>query len=361
MTDTGLSGRLADFNLEEILQLIALQQKTGLLRVDASYPISLYFEQGLLVSYRDRRAASADPLEVFLKRYGFFPASSWEHVDFVQRNSDLDLTEILVNEGLLSSEELAAAQMEAAQEHLFNGMQLRDGRYQFLSGRANLNGIKGRVSLKADGLLMEAVRRIDEMPTLREKYQNGEMKIRRSEEEVDVERLSPGVRRLLGFLDRERTVHALVAVGKMSEFDVYTTLEAMREMRLITLQASTTATGHEESERTAREKYLGATPRGLSFALVVLSLASLTVAMKMSPLLQPERNQPRGSAARWADSVARAAIEAQLEIFRSGHGRYPQGEEQLLADGLSEAGLFEGYAYLASGDGRSYRLERIDD
>jgi hypothetical protein len=361
LTDTGLSGRLADFNLEEILQLIALQQKTGLLRVDASYPISLYFEQGLLVSYRDRRSASADPLEVFLKRYGFFPASSWEHVDFVQRNSDLDLTEILVNEGLLSSEELAAAQTEAAQEHLFNGMQLRDGRYQFLSGRANLNGIKGRVSLKADGLLMEAVRRIDEMPTLREKYQNGEMKIRRSEEEIDVERLSPGVRRLLGLLDRERAVHALVAGGKMSEFDVYTTLEAMREMRLITLQASTAGAGHEASERTAREKYLGATPRGLSFALVMLSLATLTVAMKMSPLLRPERNQPRGSAARWVDSVARAAIEAQLEIFRSGHGRYPQGEEQLLADGLSEAGLFEGYAYLASGDGRSYRLERIED
>ena len=36
MTDAGLQGRLADFNLQEILQLISLQQKTGLLTVDAS-------------------------------------------------------------------------------------------------------------------------------------------------------------------------------------------------------------------------------------------------------------------------------------------------------------------------------------
>ena len=34
MSELGLQGRLADFNLEEILQLVALQQKTGLLRVD---------------------------------------------------------------------------------------------------------------------------------------------------------------------------------------------------------------------------------------------------------------------------------------------------------------------------------------
>jgi hypothetical protein len=323
--------------------------------------LSLYFEQGILVSYRDRRTTTADPLEVFLKHYGFFPPSSWEHIDFVQRNSELDLTEILVNEGLLSAEELATVQMEAAQEHLFQGMQLRDGRYQFLSGRANLSGIKGRVSLKADGLLMEAVRRIDEMPTLREKYQNGEMKIRRSEAEADVERLSAGVRRLLSLLDRERAVHALIAGGKMSEFDVYTTLEAMREMGLISLHAAAGVQGPESKERSERERRLGATPRGMSIALALLSLAVLAAAAQRSPFLKPERNTPHGNSARWADSVARAAIEAQLEIFRSGHGRYPQGEAQLLADGLSEAGLLEGYAYLATADGRAYRLERIGD
>ena len=46
MADAALQGRLADFTLEEILQLIALQQKTGLLIVDASYPMLLAFDTG---------------------------------------------------------------------------------------------------------------------------------------------------------------------------------------------------------------------------------------------------------------------------------------------------------------------------
>ena len=63
MTDVGLQGRLSDFTLEEILQLIALQQKTGLLTVDASYPMILAFESGLLVGYRDRRRSGGAPAE----------------------------------------------------------------------------------------------------------------------------------------------------------------------------------------------------------------------------------------------------------------------------------------------------------
>ena len=119
MTDAGLQGRLADFTLEEILQLIALQQKTGLLVVDASYPMFLAFDNGMLVAFRDRRRAGADPLEDFLKRHGFFEVAAWENVEFVQKNSRLDLTEILVNEKMLSEAELEKVQFDAAQEDVF--------------------------------------------------------------------------------------------------------------------------------------------------------------------------------------------------------------------------------------------------
>jgi len=360
MSELGLQGRLSDFNLEEILQLVALQQKTGLLRVDASYPMSLYFEQGILVSYRDRRAAQKDPLENFLKNYGFFPNSSWEHIEFVQGNSQLDLTEILVNEGLLSSDELAAVQMEAAQEHLFLGMQLRDGRYQFLSGRANLNGIKGRVSLKADGLLMEAVRRIDEMPTLRERYESGSTKISRSEQEVDLDKLSPGIRRIYTLLDGEKAVHALVAQGKMSEFDVYTTLEAMRETQLIELHAAGKPGGaHDDRASTTRGATVRA-PRALTVALAIASCLALAGAWWQSPVWRGARSMPP-TAERWMENSTRARIEAELELFRNGHGRYPQNEAQFVASGLSREGVFDGFDYEVGDGGASYELHYVEN
>ena len=200
MTDAGLQGRLADFTLEEILQLIALQQKTGLLTVDASYPMFLGFEGGMLVAYRDRRRSGGDPLEGFLKRYGFFPTETWEHIDFVAHHGKLDVTEILVNEGLLTAEELERVQQEAAQEDVFHGMQLTDGRYHFVPGRDSIAGLRGRVRLKVDGLLMEAVRRIDEIAQLRERFPSPQTRVRRTDKEPESLQQTDGQRRILAVM-----------------------------------------------------------------------------------------------------------------------------------------------------------------
>ena len=237
MRDAGLQGRLADFTLEEILQLIALQQKTGLLTVDASYPMFLAFDSGMLVAYRDRRRPGADPLEDFLKRYGFFEVASWEAVEFVQGNSDLDLTEILANEGMLSAETLEKVQFDAAQEDIFRGMQLRDGRYHFTPGTESLSGLKGRIRFKVDGLLMEAVRRIDEIGGLRDTFFSNDLTIRRTDLEVEISQRSPSEQVLLKLLGRENALGVLVANGRMAEFDTLSYLNQLREDEIVSVQS----------------------------------------------------------------------------------------------------------------------------
>jgi hypothetical protein len=52
-------------------------------------------------------------------------------VDFVGKNSSLDLTEILVSEGLLKEEDLEPILRSIAQEMTHQGMKLRRGRYHF--------------------------------------------------------------------------------------------------------------------------------------------------------------------------------------------------------------------------------------
>ena len=56
-----LEGNLSSFGLEEILQLIAVQQKTGMLSVTIGEKSTvLFFRDGKIISTRDRRSKTRD-------------------------------------------------------------------------------------------------------------------------------------------------------------------------------------------------------------------------------------------------------------------------------------------------------------
>lgn len=335
MADAGLQGRLADFTLEEILQLIALQQKTGLLTVDASYPMILAFESGILVGYRDVRRLGSDPLESFLKAYGFFGPETWEHIDFVQRHSKLDLTEILVNESVIDADELATLQMEAAQEDIFRGMQLRDGRYHFMPGRDGMAGLKGRVRFKVDGLLMEAVRRIDEIGSLRERFFSNDLKIKLLESETDTSERSGTDRRVLALLVRTPTLGQIVAQARMAEFDTLSTLDGLLSDGLIALQSIPRARDIDPEvqmrdirrDRMVRKSVLVST---VSFGLAV------AIAL-FQPWNGYRATDPQSPGERYRDARDLAKIEAAVQLFEQAHDRLPSNFDQLVADGWIEA------------------------
>jgi hypothetical protein len=126
-----LEGQLSDFNLAEILQLLAGQQKSGFLNLETNRNMVFIFDKGVLISTRDRRSRSRDPLESFLRAYGFFNEQQWKHVEYVRKNSSLDLTEILISEGLMDDVEMDRVLKSLAQEMAHAGMKMRRGNYHF--------------------------------------------------------------------------------------------------------------------------------------------------------------------------------------------------------------------------------------
>ena len=326
-----LEGRLNDFTLEEILQLIALQQKTGVLTVEASYPMVLYFESGELVGYRDRRGAAPDPLQAYLKNYGFFTAENWEHLRFIQTNSDLDFTEIIINEGHLSPEELLRVQHDVAQEHIFKGMLLRDGRYHFQSGRELLHGIRARIRVKVEGLLMEAARRIDEISTLEERYFDADVRVRRTEKEVGELPIGHRPQNVLQLVGEESTVGRVEATAKMSHFDVLQTLEMLRDLDLIRVLDLPQAPASESESATSEE-----TPRSASvsaFLLLLVSLAALGATWWATPL---SSYAERTTAAVHREQVFQneqlmTRVEHALALYHQAKSAYPATLDELDA------------------------------
>jgi hypothetical protein len=243
-------------------------------------------------------------------------------------------------------------------------MTLRDGRYQFLSGRAHLGGIKGRVRMKADGLLMEAVRRIDEMPSHNERYHRGEATITRAQQDGDVSKLSSGVQRVWSLIDRERPAKYLIANGRMAEFDLYTTLEALRELKLIEIHPP--EGGSEFFVETDRRTVVVEEPSNAlpAMAISALSIVVLIAAWLWIPAKHFGRAQDHviAHAEAWSEEAGRAQIEAVLDLYYGSAGKYPASLSVLRSVGLlPEDRIPERvWQYRPTQNGRDYELARVE-
>jgi hypothetical protein len=213
-----LEGQLTDFNLAEILQLLASQQKSGFLNLETNRNMVFIFDKGVLISTRDRRSRSRDPLESFLRAYGFFNEQQWKHVEYVGKNSSLDLTEILISEGLMDEIEMDRVLKSLAQEMAHAGMKMRRGRYHFSPTKDTPPGVKWRYSLDVQGLLMEAARRLDEEAMLKEFLPSQTISFKQGEKVLDTEELTTTSRHILELALGGLPLGRIIRQGKTESF-----------------------------------------------------------------------------------------------------------------------------------------------
>ncbi len=213
-----LEGQLSDFNLAEILQLLASQQKSGFLNLETNRNMVFIFDKGVLISTRDRRSRTRDPLESFLRAYGFFNEQQWKHIEYVGKNSSLDLTEILVSEGLMDNLEMDRVLKSLAQEMAHAGMKMRRGRYHFSPTKDTPPGVKWRYSLDVQGLLMEAARRLDEEAMLKEFLPSQTITFKQGGMVLDAEELTATSRHILELALGGLPLGRIIRQGKTESF-----------------------------------------------------------------------------------------------------------------------------------------------
>jgi hypothetical protein len=213
-----LEGQLSDFNLAEILQLLASQQKSGFLNLETNRNMVFIFDKGVLISTRDRRSRSRDPLESFLRAYGFFNEQQWKHIEYVGKNSSLDLTEILVSEGLMDDKEMDRVLKSIAQEMAHAGMKMCRGRYHFSPTKDTPPGVKWHYSLDVQGLLMEAARRLDEEGMLKDFLPSQAITFKQGNRVLPPEELSETGQRLIEMALAGLPLGRIIRQGKTESF-----------------------------------------------------------------------------------------------------------------------------------------------
>jgi hypothetical protein len=345
-----LEGNVKDFGLSEILQLIALQKKTGMLSITGERTMVIYFREGLVISTRDRRSDAEDPLKDFLLRYGFLNVRDVARIERILTDTELDLTDILVSEKLISPAELRSIFSEQIQETIQEILSWPKSQYKFIIGSQVLSGVRSFASLKVEGLLMESMRRIDEFPEMLRIFPSEATILQRLPlPEKNPPSLDVQEKAVYKILTEGQCLGEVVSKARMARFSVYETLKCLLEKGLLQIteveESEKDETPFEVEERT-RPTMSRLVPLASVLAILVacFALGEFVLPFVLKPgwrVVHPSRGQANapssvsaeslvGISMRQLDSALREALEEHLAL----RGSYPATLEALASKGL---------------------------
>jgi hypothetical protein len=341
-----LEGNLTAFGLSEILQLIAVQQKTGMLTVtNGDDSTVMFFRGGEIISTRDRRRKSRDSFKEYISRYGVLERDEMIRISQISAQSKLDFVDILTSEGFLDPQELAKHWRKQVQETMHDVLTWEEGTYKFVSGQELVDGIRSPESFNVEGMLMESMRRIDEFPHMLEMLPSEKLLFRRSDSASNAEEMTENESTILSMLDSAATLRDLIARGKMPVFEVYESLKNLREKELIHVEEPEPE-GDERTRETARVRTQHRAIKNVLPLLVAFSLfaGAMYLGFRDSvDLLSPQvlaKTRPLSG-----QQIERSRMEHQLrwliEAYRVDHGYYPPNLGELEDEGLASEAFLE--------------------
>ena len=231
-----IKGTLETFNLRELLQMLAFNQKVGTLRLET--------ERGTRTIYVDHGRASlftsdmivSDSMVRLLTRNSLADPERMQRAIDIARKSNRFVGDVLTEMGILTSEMRDGAFEEVVSERLFHAQLTAIHRFEFLDGESvGPNGPDEPIEpyLSVDSLLLELTRRLDQwqqvqqvIPSIREVFEGtGQGVDLADREEVDAELAN----RVVPCINGYRNLEQLADASSVDLFHVAQVLAALFE------------------------------------------------------------------------------------------------------------------------------------
>ena len=216
-----IRGSLKEASLPDVLQLLAMGQKTGCLSVSHRNSFGyIYFERGRIcyASVVNRRDRLGDML---VKSGAISQAQLDQVVDLQSHRRDERLGHLLVEQGVITDKQLNDAidvQIREAVYYLFTWNQ---GTFNFEADVAP-DPLDHVVSINPESLLLEGARRVDEWGLIEKKIPSFDVVFQMERTRVlasDAE-LTPEQATVLALVDGKRDVQSIIDDSALVEFEV---------------------------------------------------------------------------------------------------------------------------------------------
>lgn len=338
-----LTGTLEDFGIAEILQLIGQQGKSGVLHLSSSDDeVHVVIAEGAVVSAESARRKQKERLGAMLVRAGLIDRDALARALQVQGRTLRRLGDILVELELVTAQDLKEMTALQTTETVYRLFEWKRGRYGFAPGAVEWDRATA-TPLRAEALLMEGFRRVDEWPMVRRKIASPAMSFLRSAPLPDGDAsLGAAERRVHALADPGRTVERLVDLSRLGEFETCKALLTLVNVGALVPVAAPrrSAAGVGAYARTWRER-LRRGVSGLAATTLLagaLAGAAWLVAERHLDAARTAPSLPDDAARRLLARQQLARLAGALEVWRLERGSYPERLSALVEEGLVAPG-----------------------
>ncbi len=237
----GLRGDLRVVPLAEVLQLLDVQEQSGILTVERSGArVDMYFRRGRV----DQAIAEGVPEEFLLGRF-VTDAEHMARADFeaflTSRRANTQTGKLIGQQltklGYLAEPDLKACLTRQSSELIYEILRWRHGRFRFAAGlELPPPVIDAALGLDVEAVLMEGYRRVDEWHLIERAIDNFDVVFLRNEDSVAQMgrgRLTREELAVLELVNGKNTVKDIIRKSRMGSFEVSKMLYRLLSIKLV--------------------------------------------------------------------------------------------------------------------------------
>jgi hypothetical protein len=397
-----LKGTLKDFGIAEILQLIGQQAKSGVLHLESRDDlIHIAIADGNVVRAESAGRKTRDRLGNLLVRAEIITQEEVAYALDAQKRSLRRLGDILVELKLVSKQDLREMTALQTTETVFRLFHWKSGTYEFEPGDVEWDP-ETVTPLRAESVLMEGFRQVDEWPLVRRKISSTAMTFerlkalepergaprsadRKESEDVDAAfdglgdgpeekkkgefaSLGKNERRCFAHAEPGRTVEKIVDLSRLGEFETCKALFNLVNLGYLKAlppsNRAAAAVGAYAQDWQARIRRGAA--RVAATVVIAAALAGIGYWVDRRGLFDAGGLALRDNTAqRFLARYQMERLRAALEVYRLERGEYPDSLPRIVEVGLASGRDLsypwsEPYYYRRKAEGRFVLLPPVE-
>jgi hypothetical protein len=321
----GMKGELGTFNIAEILQFIGSQEKSGVLQLSSKgRTATLCFDCGRIISAKDRREGMRDPFVSYLLENEVLTPQEVSKVLELKEKDNRDPFEILVSERLVDEERLEELVARYTQEIVVDIIKWEGGKYEFSGTTEGFPKESIFHPMRLEPILMEAVRRKDEVEEISRFLPSFDTRLRVAEPGIRDLPLEEDELTILQLVDGKRTIEQTLEDSDREELETLDILEKLFALGIVSI-AEDVAQGHTGNKVMKSVMLVSAS---LGLVLIAL-LARVTV---LAPNSQGDTSYARlaGSVSQFIEERELENLHFAIEAYRLNYEVYPNRLEDLV-------------------------------
>ncbi|HWS15005.1 MAG TPA: DUF4388 domain-containing protein [Candidatus Methylomirabilis sp.] len=234
-----MQGKIADFGIPDIFQLVSSQAKSGSLAISGNDRVTIFlFSDGKIVDVQPDRRESRSLLGTMLRDAGYLTDSELKRFLASQGAGGNKIGQLLVDQGKISKEILARYLLLQIKECLFDVLTHREGEYRF-EGFAVRPPQWGGEAMRPEVLMMEGMQFLDEYPRVRGLFPPGGFRVTRKKgERIDPQAFSEEEKILWKALDFSEDPDRVFRKACLTGFEGIKGLAALLDRGLIEISSN---------------------------------------------------------------------------------------------------------------------------